>query len=103
MSNNIPIAINRIAQNMYKHPIKTYFRGCSLGFGFTFLSNLFVGTINTNAPLSPYSNPHLFATSLVFKSVQHGILFPAIPFSIISSPKHYFVLGSGCEDLSKME
>jgi len=46
--------------NIAKHPFKSYFKAASCGFGFTFGTNLAVGVVNPDPPMSIYEHPQAF-------------------------------------------
>lgn len=79
-----------------------YVKGVSAGFATTMVVNIGYGIVNpTDTPISIYDNPHFFVAGALAKSVQHGILWPAIPISIVTSPRHYACLGAYAKECSE--
>ena len=84
--------MNFVSQ-IIKHPFKYYFRGASLGFGLTVVSNYGVGLLTDKPPICPINDPQIFAMMTLWKGMYFGALFPIIPVMGISRPKEYFVVG----------
>lgn len=85
--------------NIAKNPFKTYVKGVSIGFGITLVGNFIWTSLDNKAPLSVRENPETYTTLLLLKSIHSGVLWPAIPFRILYSPKRFFCLGSGVYDV----
>lgn len=83
-----------------RHPFKSYMRTASYGFGFTFLTNVSYGMVNTNPPISIYENPQSFIAFAMLKGCQHGLIWPSIPFSAFGDTKNFFALGSGMKQFA---
>ena len=80
---------------------RNYLKCASFGFGLTFASGVLSSSFDTNGEerlLTIYKTPLMFTSGLFFKSLQYGILFPAIPFKIIQNPREFFILGEGVKN-----
>lgn len=62
-----------------------------VSFGVTFVSNTATGLIGQSA-LNPYQYQGWFFSGVLLKSIGHGIIFPAIPFKLITEPSNYLCL-----------
>lgn len=80
-----------------RNPWALYKKGITIGFGLTFTANTATGCYGMSE-ISAYKEPETFFLIIFLKSVEHGILFPIIPFKIIGNPRHYFILGEGVKE-----
>lgn len=87
--------------NAAKNPFKTYVKAGAIGFGVTFVGNFIWTSLDNNAPISIRANPETYVMVLLTKSLYSGLLWPAIPFRILYSPRRFFCLGSGVYDACK--
>ncbi|CAH6420087.1 Hypothetical protein HVR_LOCUS1094 [uncultured virus] len=78
------------------NPLRLYGQIAAWGFGFTFGSNLIGSNLTNDPPLRIKEHPHPYTFMLLCKSLQNGILWPAIPFKIAQDPSEFFILGKGC-------
>ena len=69
--------------------IRKYFKIGGYAFGLTMASTMLVGTFSNSAL---YVNPEIFVGCAFIKSCCFIVLWPAIPFMILTKPESYFLL-----------
>jgi hypothetical protein len=81
--------MNSVLQN----PVRSYFRVASLGFGVVLAANGTSLVTSSERRSAAVAHPEAVATALVAKSVQFGLLWPALIIRALSAPREVFVLG----------
>lgn len=90
------VVVKLARDSMWYHrysPWKMYKIGVSFGFGTTFVANTATGLIG-QSELNPYEYPGWFFGGVLLKSIGHGIIFPAIPFKLVTEPRDYLCLST---------
>lgn len=97
-----PMQVELVQRFGFRSLWSGYWTCASLGFVGTAAGNVITGLVNPDPPVSIYNSPQVFIFMTFWKSLQHGLLWMSIPFTIFRDPREFFVLGNTVNKLAEL-